>query len=167
MTNRSPTGVTYGQTNTATTVTLAVHARRGLTISVTQSAFATTERSAALLQRMCQSRWGPHPSRAIGLFVPYRPCFSLRSASRAPCQPGESVMTHLTHSGLSLTERVDESTKATSKLRPPRPTADSPLLRMRGRFGRKAINILDTLRDWKRNHVPRKVTFPSVCSAPA
>ena len=45
--------------------------------------------------------------------ISYQPSFSLRSASGAPYRPGESVMTHLTHSELPLfflsTERIDES----------------------------------------------------------
>ena len=37
-------------------------------------------------------------TRYLPVIIYYRPSFSLRSASGAPCQPCESVTTHLTHS---------------------------------------------------------------------
>ena len=58
---------------------------------------------------------GPHPSDYAHALSAYFSLPVLRSASGAPCQPGESVITHLTH-------------------RLPHPTADSSSLRMCGRF---------------------------------
>ena len=64
-----------------------------LSLSVTQSAFASTERSAALLFR--RMRWCHRDHTPLITRVGYLPALS-------PCRPGESVMTLVTHSGLSL-----------------------------------------------------------------
>ena len=37
-------------------------------------------------------------TRYLPVIISYRPSFSLRSASGAPCQPDNSVLTHITHS---------------------------------------------------------------------
>ena len=74
---------------------LDITARFGqrLSVSVTQSAFASTERSAALLSR--RMRWCHRDHTPLITRVGYLPALS-------PCRPGESVMTLLTHSRLSL-----------------------------------------------------------------
>ena len=51
--------------------------------------------------RACVGLIGPRPSDYPHALSAYRPSFSLRSASGAPCQPDNSVLTHLTHSWLS------------------------------------------------------------------
>ena len=55
-------------------------------------------------------------TRYLPVIISYRPSFSLRSASGAPCQPDNSVLTHITHSCFFFffffflsTERIDES----------------------------------------------------------
>ena len=76
---------------------------QSLSLSVMQSAFAPTEQSAALLSR--RMRWCHRGHTLLITGMGYPTDLAL-SAFGAPCRPGESVITHLTHSGFSL---LDES----------------------------------------------------------
>ena len=77
-------------------------------------------------------------------------------------------MTHLAHSGLSLffllsTERIDESYHQRSK--PPYPTADSSLLRMRGRFlgdvpPAYRVKVHNDFRKYSSRHKNVRVSVP-------
>ena len=82
---------------------------QSLSLSVTQSAFASTKRSAALLSR--RMRWCHRDHTPLITRVDYLPALS-------PCRPGESVLTLLTHSGLSLLhESYIKAPTATSNCR--------------------------------------------------
>ena len=83
-------------------VTLFEIIREGLTLSVTQSAFASTSDRPLCFPRACAVSSDHAPlitrTRYLPVIISYRPSFSLRSASGAPCQPDNSVLTHITHS---------------------------------------------------------------------
>ena len=78
---------------------------RSVTLSVTQSAFASTSDRPLCFPRACAVSSDHAPlitrTRYLPVIISYRPSFSLRSASGAPCQPDNSVLTHLrVHAGI-------------------------------------------------------------------
>ena len=73
-----------------------------LSPSVMQSAFASTSDGCSAFPAHASVSTVHTPlitrTRYQPVIISYKPSFSLRSASGAPRQPGESVTTHLTHS---------------------------------------------------------------------